>query len=65
MFISDQKVKKKSNRNANCKILAFGSHCLANFQSTLDCAIPNFKLKYEDSENVIVDRINTVVFNLR
>ena len=27
-------------------------------------AIPNFKVKYEDSENVKADRINTVVFSL-
>ena len=24
----------------------------------------NFKLKYEDSENIKADRVNTVVFNL-
>ena len=26
--------------------------------------MPNFKLKYEDSENTKADRVNTVVFNL-
>ena len=26
--------------------------------------IPNFKLKYEDSENITVDQVDTVVFNL-
>ena len=26
--------------------------------------MPNFKLTYEDSENVKADRVNTVVFNL-
>ena len=46
------------------KILAFGSHCSANFQPILDCFIPNFKLKYEDSENIKADRVSTVVFNL-
>ena len=46
------------------KILAFGSHCSANFQQMLDCFIPNFKLKYEDSENIKAGRVNTVVFNL-
>ena len=46
------------------KILAFGSHSSANFQPTLDCFIPNFKLKYEDSEDIKADRVNTVVFNL-
>ena len=51
--------------SAGPKILAFGSHCLANFQPILDCFIPNFKLKYEDSENIKADRVNTVVFNLR
>ena len=46
------------------KILAFGSHSSAKFQSILDCFIPNFKLKYEDSENIKADRVNIVVFNL-
>ena len=30
----------------------------------MDCFVSNFKLKYEDSENVKADRVNTVVFNL-
>ena len=42
----------RENPAAGPKILAFGSHCLANFQPILDCFIPNFKLKYEDSENI-------------
>ena len=46
------------------KIVAFGSHCSANFQPLLNCFIPNFKLKYEDTENVKADRVNTVIFNL-
>ena len=45
------------------EILAFGRHCSANFQSILNCFIPNFKLKYEDSENIKTNA-NTVVFNL-
>ena len=49
--------------SAGPEILAFVSHCLANFQPILDCFIQNFKLKYEDSENVKADRINTVVSN--
>ena len=44
------------------KSLAFGSHSLANFRPISDCFISNFKLKYEDSENVKADRVNTVVF---
>ena len=36
--------------SAGPKILAFGSHCSADFQPILDCFIPHFKLKYEDSE---------------
>ena len=32
------------------EILAFGSHCSANFQLILDWFVSNFKLKYEDSE---------------
>ena len=50
--------------SAGPKILAFVSHCSANFQPMLDCFIPNFKLKYEDSENIKADRASTVVFNL-
>ena len=34
---------------------------LSNFQPILDCFIPNFKLKYEDSENIKADRVSTVV----
>ena len=47
------------------KILAFGSHCSANFQPILDCFIPNFKLTYEDSENIKAHSVRTVVFNLQ
>ena len=50
--------------SAGAKILVFGSHCSANFQPTSDCFIPNFKLKYEDSENINADCLSTVVFNL-
>ena len=51
--------------SAGPKILAFGSHCSANFQPILDCFIPNFKLKHEDSENIKADRATTVIFNLQ
>ena len=50
--------------SAGPKISAFGSHCSANFQPILDCFIPNFKLTYEDSENIKADRVSTVVLNL-
>ena len=50
--------------SAGPTILSYGSHCSANFQPILDCFIPNFKLKYEDSQNIKVDRVSTVVFNL-
>ena len=45
---------KKSGRlsSAGPEILAFVSHCSANFQPILDFFIPNFKLKYEDSGNI-------------
>ena len=46
------------------EILAFVSHYSANLQPILDCFIPNFKLKYEDLENIKADRVNTIVFNL-
>ena len=50
--------------SAGPKILAFGSHCSANFQPILDCFIPTFKLTYDNSESVKVDRVSGVVFNL-
>ena len=46
------------------EILTFGGHWSANFQPILDCFIPNFKLEYDDSENIETDCVNTVVFNL-
>ena len=46
------------------EILAFVSQCSANFQQILDCFIPNFNLKYLDSENIKAGRLNTVVFNV-
>ena len=46
------------------EILAFVSHWSTNFQPILNCSVPNFKSKYEDSENAEADRVNTVVFNL-
>ena len=44
------------------EILAFVSHCSANFQPILNWFIPNFKLKYEDCENIEADPVNTGVF---
>ena len=44
------------------EILAFVSHCLANFLAVMDCFIPSFKLKYKDPYNTKADRVNTVVF---
>ena len=57
---------KKSGRlsSAGPEIQAFVSHCSVNFQPILDCFIPDVKFKYEDSENVNTDHVNTVVFNL-
>ena len=46
------------------KILAFISQCSGNFRLILNCSIPKFKLKHEDSENIIADRVTIVVFNL-
>ena len=46
------------------EILAFCSYRSANVQQILHCFIPNFKMKYEDSENVKIGRVNTVVLNL-
>ena len=57
---------EKSGRlsSTGSEILAFGSHCSANFQPILDCFVPKFKLKYDNLENIQTDRVNTVVFNL-
>ena len=57
---------KKSGRRSSVgpEILAFVSHCSTKFQPILDCFIPNFKLKYEDLENINVDRVDTIAFNL-
>ena len=57
---------KKSGRlsSTGSEILAFGSECSANFQPIFDCFIPKFKVKYDDLENIKIDRVNTVVFNL-
>ena len=56
--------KKLGLSSAGPEILAFVSHCSTNFQQILDRFIMNFKLKYEDSENITADGVNTVVFNL-
>ena len=50
--------------SAGPEILAFGSHCSANFPPILDCFIPNFTLNYADSENIKADRVNTAIFDL-
>ena len=57
---------KKSGRlsSTGSEILTFGSHCSANFQPILDYFIPKFKLEYDDLENIKIDRVNKVVFNL-
>ena len=43
--------------STDSEILAFSSHFTANFQPILGCFVPNFKLKYEDSENIKADRV--------
>ena len=45
------------------EIFAFVSHYSANFLPILDSFIPNFKLKYEDSENIITDNNEISVNN--
>ena len=53
--------------SAGPEILASGSHCSVNFQPILawfiHWFIPNFKLTYEDSQNIKADSLNRVVFN--
>ena len=51
--------------SAGAEILANVSHCSAKFQPILDCFIPHSKLKYKDPENIKIDCVSTVVFNLR
>ena len=46
------------------KILGYVNYCSAKFQPILDCFIPNSRLKYDESDNIKTDRVNTVVFNL-
>ena len=41
------------------EILALVSHCLANFQPTLDLFIPNFKLKYQGLEKIEIYCVHT------
>ena len=50
--------------SASPEILAFGNHCSVIFQPILNCFVPNFKLKYEDSEDIKTDSVNRVVLNL-
>ena len=49
---------------AGPEILAVFSHCLVKFQPILDCFIPNFKSKYEDSENMEADRCKYSCFQV-
>ena len=55
---------KNSSVIAGPEILVFVSHFSVNFQPIFDCFLPYFKLKYENSENIKADCVNTVVFNL-
>ena len=45
-------------------MLVFCSHSSVNVQLILECSIRNFRLKYEDSENIEADPADTVVFKL-
>ena len=58
---------KKSGRLSSVgpESLAFVSHLLGELSTVLDCVIPNFKLKYEDSEYIKADGVNTVIFYIR
>ena len=58
--------QKKLGRlsSAGPEILVFVSYFLANFQPILNCFMPNFKLIYEDSENIKANSVKTVVFNV-
>ena len=56
--------RKNCLSSTGSEILTFCSHCSANFQPILDCFIPKFKLEYDNLENIKIDRVNAVVFNL-
>ena len=58
--------RKKMGRlsSVGSKILAFGSHSMANFQSIYGLLCTKFKLKHEDLENIKTDCVSTVVFSL-
>ena len=45
--------------SAAIEILAFSSHCSVKFQPILDCFMPYFKLKHEDSENIKTDHADS------
>ena len=45
--------------SAGHKTSAFSSHSSANFHLILDCFLPKFKVKYEDSENSKAGSINS------
>ena len=51
--------------SAGPKVFACSSYSSLNFQPISDCFIPNFKLKYGDSESMKAHPVNTVVFDLR
>ena len=57
---------KKSGRLSlvGPEILTFGSHYSVNFHPILDYFLSNFKLKYEYSENIKANHVNTAIFNL-
>ena len=57
-----KKLDRLSSRGP--EILAIGGYYSANFQPIFDCFIPNFKLKYEDSELMKIDRVSTVICSL-
>ena len=46
-------------------VISFGYPLAGELQPIFGCFVPNFKLKYEDSENIKADRVSIVVFKLR
>ena len=46
------------------EVLAFLSHCWANFQPVKVYSVQKFKLKHENSEYIIADCLTVVIFNL-
>ena len=53
-----------TRKSHNCAGIAFIQGDSAGGSKLIEQTLPNFKFKYEDSENIKSDLVSTVVFNL-